>query len=738
MSEGCAMNPVHLLIDARTAGLVLIGLRTRNSPGTRARNRRQRHKRDDGDGGRRFAHGMLLSVWKESQDMHRRLIVALPLVFAMVNSATATDLVLKRAMLSSGGVGYFEYEAEVDGSATLGLDLPLDQIDDVLKSLVVYDSAGSVGGIELPGRDTTHAAFADAPIGPEALDSPVDYLNGLRGVMLQVSGPRPMTGRLLRAERMREGARDPADTGAPRTRVTLLAADGLRQFVLEDADAVQVADPDLRARIERALEALRRDSGSDARHVTIRSDGTGRRVVRVGYVAAAPLWKTSYRLVLPAKNEEGAKARLQGWAVLENATGADWNGVQLSLQYGNPVTFRQAIYRTYYVERPEVPVQILGRLLPDIDTRARPPEQVGAAAEALPPPAPAPFAAIAGMARSAPGAPQQEMSAPTVQAATTEGAEETLFTIPGPVILAAGHTASVPILDREIPAARVALAIASAPHPTAAVRITNDSTSSLPAGVLTLYDPAGATSYVGDARLGGLPIGEERLLPFAEDLRTTLDWHTDTGIRIASASAAGGVLTTERRTRQTWRIVIVAPAREPRTVLLQIPTPSGQTLVVESGAEPAGEIAGATRLRTRLAAGQTQTVMAYTDRVQQQRFALLQDAPVFAQLIADQDIQAAARTGLRHLAELRAAEAARVAERDRLKGELTDVEHEEDRLRANIGAVPANDALHTRLIRQLDAAETRIATLSKAIEQAASAATSAHAALEQAVQELKF
>ncbi len=681
--------------------------------------------------------GMLIGVWKELQDMHCRLLVALPLMFGMVSSATASELALKRAMLSSGGVGYFEYEAQVDGAATLGLDLPLDQVDDVLKSLVVYDSAGSVGGIELPGRDTTHAALADVPIGPEGLESPVDYLNGLRGVVVQVSGPRPMTGRILRAERMREAARDPADTGSPRTRVTLLAADGLRQFVLEDADAVMVADPVLRARIDKALEALRHDAGSDARHVTIRSDGTGPRTVRVGYVAAVPLWKASYRLVLPAKDEDGAKARLQGWAVLENATGTDWNGVQLSLQYGNPVTFRQAIYRTYYVERPEVPVQILGRLLPDIDTRSSQPEPVGAAAPAMP--APAPMAAFARRGLGAAAAPPpMEMSAPSNEAQSSEGAEETLFTLAKPVFLAAGHTASVPILDREVPAARVALAIPGAPHPTAAVRITNEGPTSLPAGVLTLYDPAGETTYVGDARLGGLPVGEDRLLPFAEDLRTTLDWHSESGVRIASVSASGGVLTAERRMRQSWRVVIAAPAREPRTVLLQIPTSSGQKLVAESGAEPAGEIAGAARLRARLAAGETRTVTAYTETLQQQRIALLQDAPVFAQIIADQAIPAAARAGLRHLAELRTAEAARTADRDRLKAALADVEHDEDRLRANIAAVPANDALHTRLIRQLDASETRIAALTKEIEAAAAAATAAQAALEQAVQELRF
>ena len=47
-------------------------------------------------------------------------------VFAVVGPANAADLSLQRIMLSSGGVGYFEYEATVDGNATLNLDVPLD------------------------------------------------------------------------------------------------------------------------------------------------------------------------------------------------------------------------------------------------------------------------------------------------------------------------------------------------------------------------------------------------------------------------------------------------------------------------------------------------------------------------------------------------------------------------------------------------------------------------------------
>src|SRR5579863_8430869 len=366
--------------------------------------------------------------------------------------AFAADLSLKRVMLSSAGVDYFEYEAEVDGAAALGLDVPLDQVDDVLTSLVVFDSAGGVGTVELPGRDNTRAEFGNLPFGPTALNSPVDYLNSLQGVEIAVQGPRPMTGRIMHAERITETLPGPPPVSVQRTRVTLMGASGLQQFVLEDAESIQVTDPTLRARIGSALESLRREASLSMRHITLHSEGTGHRTVRVGYVAVAPLWKASYRLVLPAK--DGDPARLQGWAVLENQSGADWNGIALTLQYGNPVTFRQAIYRSYYVQRPEVPVEILGRILPDIDTRARPTElaksapagAMGSAVGAPLAPAPAPMVA---QNRA------MAMAQPTEQVQAAEGVEETTFQLATPVVLATGHTANVPIIDKSIPAQRV-------------------------------------------------------------------------------------------------------------------------------------------------------------------------------------------------------------------------------------------------------------------------------------------
>src|SRR6202034_3452068 len=103
--------------------------------------------------------------------------IVLFMVVAAVAPADASDLALKRVMLSSGGVGYFEYEASVTGDATLNLDVPLNQVDDVLKSLVVYDSSGSAGEITLPGRQPLAQGLDDLPFGQEALTSMSALLN---------------------------------------------------------------------------------------------------------------------------------------------------------------------------------------------------------------------------------------------------------------------------------------------------------------------------------------------------------------------------------------------------------------------------------------------------------------------------------------------------------------------------------------------------------------------------------
>ncbi len=93
----------------------------------------------------------------------RGYAVALVLILPAAGAAKAADLTLKRVMLSSGGVGYLEYEAAVEGDATLTLDVALDQVDDVLKSLVVYDDGGRAGETPCPAASRWPRALPICP-----------------------------------------------------------------------------------------------------------------------------------------------------------------------------------------------------------------------------------------------------------------------------------------------------------------------------------------------------------------------------------------------------------------------------------------------------------------------------------------------------------------------------------------------------------------------------------------------
>jgi hypothetical protein len=412
----------------------------------------------------------------------RALLVSV-LTWTIVGNAAADDLVLKRVMLSAGGVGYFEYEATVVDDAVLDLSVRLDQVDDVLKSTVVYDDKGRAGSIQLPGREPLREVFRDLPFDASALVSPVALLKALPGAAIRAAGQRNVQGRLVAVvpEHTRTGRNDALTT---RHRVSVMTKQGLQSFLLEEAESVSFTNAALQAQIDRALVAVSAHRSRDRRSLKVVSTGTGARLVRVGYVVAAPLWKASYRMTLPS--EPADTARLQGWAVLENMSGQDWNDVELTLISGNPVTFRQALYTAYYVQRPKIPVEVLGRVLPAPDTGVMALEskesseeqvqnfrkqrrssrssaaiagaRVGAMTEDEPmraqSAAPELLIAMADQAVAMPAPPGQ---ATILAAASTEAATSVTFRIPYSVSVASGHSLMAPLVDREVPAARVSV-----------------------------------------------------------------------------------------------------------------------------------------------------------------------------------------------------------------------------------------------------------------------------------------
>src|SRR5262249_27366251 len=151
----------------------------------------------------------------------------------------------------------------------------------------------------------------------------------------------------------------------------------------------------------------------------------------------------------------------------------------------------------------------------------------------------------------------------------------------------------------------------STTHPLASLRINNDSPVGLPPGVLTLYEESTAgVTYLGDARLAQLPVGENRLVSYAVDEKTKIVREQQGTHAISKAAIAQGVLTLTRTQQQTTVYKIAAPVGEAGKITIEHPKRAGWTLVARSGAE---ETAGAHRLTVALKAGETQTVTAVQD-----------------------------------------------------------------------------------------------------------------------------
>ncbi|WP_376099507.1 DUF4139 domain-containing protein [Roseomonas sp. CCTCC AB2023176] len=369
-----------------------------------------------------------------------RLTRFLPLLVLAV-PADADELPVRAVTLSNAGLVQVERSGPLAPAAAVTLRVPTEDVDDVLKSLLVRDPAGVVEGVRLPARDLAAEAFRGLPLRPEDFAGRTALLSALRGQAVEAGG---VAGRLADAEdvEVREGG-----ATATATRLTLVTESGLRTITLREGDDVRLTDPDLAARVRRAAEALAANRAADSRVVELRLRGAAAaREVTVATVTAAPVWKPSWRLLVPPGD---GPARLQGWAVVENRSGADWDGVRLALVSGNPAAFHQPLYTPITVSRPELPVRVAEGVTVRPDTGALPP-----------PPAPPPMVAMAAptMAPAAPtrgravvGGLVQEAEprfADTVAALppalSASAAGRVAFTLPTPVTVRAGRLRTSP------------------------------------------------------------------------------------------------------------------------------------------------------------------------------------------------------------------------------------------------------------------------------------------------------
>ncbi len=287
--------------------------------------------------------------------MRRNLCLFLALFFGLALTVDAQNqenpLPLRRVILYKHGVGYFERQGKVKDDQQISFSFDASQMNDVLKSLVVLDlSKGKIGAVNFDSvkpldkrleefglvLDDTNAAGLTMLIGQ------------LRGSHVEVkTAAATNTGTVVGIEkRSKSQGQEKIDSQD----LVLMVEGELRSFPFEQIRGIKLLDSKIRGDLERYLSVLQSTVKKNNRTLAITANGKGERDLFVSYVVEAPVWKTTYRIVLDERN----KPFLQGWAVVDNVQDEDWTNVSLSLVAGMPVSFTMDLQQPRYKRRPVI------------------------------------------------------------------------------------------------------------------------------------------------------------------------------------------------------------------------------------------------------------------------------------------------------------------------------------------------------------------------------------------------
>ncbi len=651
----------------------------------------------------------------------RLALLALVLFATAAAAQPAADVPVERVILFTSGVGYFEHAGRITGDAEVTLQFDESALNDVLKSLLVEDPQGRVAGVVYPSQAPVERTLRSFAINLSGAPDLVAILRQARGAEVVVDAPGGSVRGTILAVSTEPGV---GDQPGART-LTLATAGGLVTVRLADARRITFTDPALQAEIDAALAALSEARGGQRKPVRVQFRGGGARRVRMGYVVEAPVWKTSYRLVLP--DGAGRTGTLQGWALVENPTEADWTNVDLTLVSGRPVSFQMDLYTPRYVQRPVV-------TLPD-DALTQPRTYAeGAPAAAPAPPALEELSArgVASTSRLQGGIVNTEDSSDlNIRGGRSE---ETQYYVAGVAIdpstgfqtnatagdfgelfayrlrdvtLPRRASAMLPIVSEGVDAERLSISSGGAGrHPMRGVRLKNTTGANLRGGPVTVLDDG----YAGDALLPDLPDGTQRLLSFAVDQDVLVDPFRipDAAGLVETASLRDGVLVVRRQRIVQGGYRLENRGERVKTIVVERARQSGARLEAPATADETTP--DLYRFRVTLPPGRVDTLRVREAQTLSEQVVLANADPDYLLLIArangamPDDVRRAlerAVTERRALAETQQRQQA-------LDRELSDIEREQTRIRGNLQAVDATSDYARRLLRTLDEQETRL------------------------------
>ncbi len=667
-------------------------------------------------------------------------------------------LPIRRVILYSNGVAYIERRGMVSGHAEVDLSFKQSQVDDVLKSMVVLDlGQGRIGAVSYNSSAPPSARMADIPFSI-ASESGDNLQGGLAGVLSQLQGARVVvatanrtaTGSILTVEERKsqiDATKPPVTTHA----LVIASESGeLMSFDLAEVRSVRLVDEGARRDVSEFANATASARRRDAKTIVVSSDGAGAREMVVSYTIAAPIWKTTYRVVLDASGQPF----FQGWAIVDNVSEEDWENVQLSLVSGTPVSFIQPIQKPFYRYRPVIPMPGDLRLNPQVyDPEEMNRVSVGGgdggvgggagtqvsseqysnipaqrSVQSL-------YSVNGARDRNANNLLIDGISGATaettismsdaivsqqvgVEAAATGKEVGDLFEyrIDQPVTVRRDRSALIPILQTKMMGERVSIynAAVRSDRPLGGMLLENTSALTLEDGSMTILD---GDAYAGEALMERLKPGEKRLISFALDLGTlvTVRMKGDRAptflIKVINGVFQAHFYQTDERlykiTNQTDR---------PRVVFIEHPIRQGWELT-DKTRQPDGKTSRFYRFRIPLEPRQSVELPVVERQALMESYTLTSITRTDLELFLRRNqIDAQTRAALEKLIDIKTSIASVDARLAAINKETEEISQDQERLRENIKALTATaeaKQLIARYVAKADEQESRIEQLTK-------------------------
>ncbi len=542
--------------------------------------------------------------------MNKRFGLALAVVGLLTGCAASNNynaqedtIKISKVVMYQSGVGYVERAGSVDGDS-ISLSIRSDQINDILKSLTVIDrSNGRPVSISLP-VDRGSLKTADVPEG-----GLLQMFQSFRGahVTVEAKGRSTVEGRIVGVE-ANPAANSDGQMITENWKLTIVDQDDiLHVFDYASIESVSLHDRSLADGLARSLDVSLNDGDWKQVEISIQLDGAQKRDVALSYIVAMPTWKPAYRLVL----SDDGKSVLQGWAVISNVSGSDWEDIDFSLVSGQPMSFTYDLYTPQYLERPDLTDRAQKRAIAPKVTKsgyatksatrdmarndtfatadfvqeeaewlADADESVSMKREA------APMAAkksSGGMSNSSFAARYEESPVESVVNQdygsnvdmAQVGAFDT-YTLASTLSVKDSSTALVNLLQHELPAKEVRLFESTNNGEQSdswqTIQLKNDAEMALEPGPITIYH---GSTFVGEGYLSRTAPGSTAQLTFAAESRVTLaQRYLETKNDYMLKSISRGRANYEYNQVRTYTFDVNSHASEPLTVVAQIPRAS--------------------------------------------------------------------------------------------------------------------------------------------------------------------